>query len=119
MGNIEHRLPQIRADWQARGYSFDYWIDPPGQVWPGFTHPVDELLVLIEGELEISAAGRTFRPAVGEEVMIPAGVLHTVRNTGEACNRWCFGYRSSDTQDEAARGRSPRGATDSDATRKE
>ena len=39
--------------------------------------------------------GRTVRPAVGDEVLIPAGARHTVSNTGNTSNRWCFGYRQS------------------------
>ena len=91
----EMRLPEIRDDWARRGYSFEYWIDPPGQTWRDFEHAVDELVVLIEGEIEIGFAGRVLRPQVGEEILIPAGARHTVRNTGSACNRWCFGYKQS------------------------
>ena len=96
MPSLEHRLPEIRVDWARRGYSFEYWIDPPGQVWPDFVHDVDELVVLIEGELELEFAGSRMRPAPGEEVLIPAGTRHTVRNTGGAPNRWCFGYKTSE-----------------------
>ena len=95
MENIEHRLADIKADWARRGFGFEYWIDPPGQVWRDFVHEVDELVVLVEGEIELEFAGRTVRPSVAEEVLIPARERHTVRNTGEACNRWCFGYRRS------------------------
>jgi mannose-6-phosphate isomerase-like protein (cupin superfamily) len=91
--NIEHKLGEIRADWQRRGFGFEYWIDPPGQVWRDFVHDVDELVVLIEGEIELEFGGRIIRPGVGEEVSIPARARHTVRNPGDASNRWCFGYR--------------------------
>ncbi len=84
---------RITAEWEARGFSFDLWSDPPGQVWPGFVHERDELVMLLEGELELSFAGNTMRPAIGEELLIPAGARHTVVNVGRARNRWCFGYR--------------------------
>lgn len=93
MSNIEDKLPEIRSQWTQRGYSFEYWIDPPGQVWRDFRHDVDELVTLIEGEIEIELEGRRVRPRVGDEVTIPAGARHTVINTGDAPNRWCFGYR--------------------------
>ena len=93
MENLEHRLADIKADWARRGFGFEYWIDPPGQVWRDFVHDVDELVMLVEGEIELDLAGRTLRPAVGEEVLVAAGERHTVRNIGDACNRWCFGYR--------------------------
>ena len=89
---IEHRLQEIRAEWSRRGFGFEYWIDPPGQTWRDFVHDVDEVVMLVEGEIELEFAGRTIRPAIGEEVLIPARARHTVRNTGDACNRWCFGY---------------------------
>ena len=91
--NLEHRLPEIRADWARRGFSFEYWIDPPGQTWRDFGHRVDELLMLVEGEIELELDGRVMRPALGEEVLIGAGVRHTVRNVGGTSNRWCFGYK--------------------------
>jgi mannose-6-phosphate isomerase-like protein (cupin superfamily) len=86
---------RVRADWRARGYGFEYWIDPPGQVWADFVHDRDELLMLLEGEIELAVGDRVLRPAVGEEVLIPAGARHTVRNPGTAPNRWCFGYRQA------------------------
>lgn len=92
MANLEHKLGDIKSDWAGRGYSFEYWIDPPGQRWRDFAHEVDEVVMLIEGEIELDLEGRTVRPQVGEEVLIPARVRHTVTNTGDAPNRWCFGY---------------------------
>lgn len=83
----------VRADWEARGFSFEIWTDPPGQVWSGFVHDTDEITMLLEGEVEFSFGGETFRPGVGEELLIPAGVRHTVVNVGSTPNRWCFGYR--------------------------
>ncbi len=83
----------IRTDWEARGFSFELWSDPPGQAWSGFVHETDELVMLLEGEVEFSFAGEAIRPGIGEELLIPAGVRHTVVNVGAARNRWCFGYR--------------------------
>jgi mannose-6-phosphate isomerase-like protein (cupin superfamily) len=94
--NIEHKLLELKMAWTKRGYSFEYWIDPPGQVWSDFVHDVDELLVLVEGEIEIEFAGNRVRPNVGDEVLIPARTAHTVKNTGESANRWCFGYQIID-----------------------
>ena len=83
----------VTSDWSARGFSCDIWTDSPGQVWSDFVHATDELVMLIEGELELTCNGVTRQIAVGEEVMIPAGVVHTVRNTGRTTNRWYYGYR--------------------------
>ena len=86
----------IPQDWNARGFSCAVWIDPPGQVWDDYVHDTDELVMLIEGELELSFGGTTRRVAVGEEILIPAGVTHTVRNAGRTTNRWYYGYRRNE-----------------------
>ena len=93
MANIEHKLPEIRADWARRGYTFEYWIDPPGQIWRDFEHEVAELVMLVEGQIEIEFSGKSVRPGVGDEVLIPAHTRHTVTNIDNAPNRWCFGYQ--------------------------
>ena len=61
----------IERDWRARGFSCGLWVDPPGQVWEDYVHSTDELLMVLEGELELEMQGRTFRPKNGEEVLIP------------------------------------------------
>ena len=86
-------LEQVRADWQGRGFSCDVWTDPPGQVWADFVHAVDELVMPLEGALEIEMQGRRLRPKAGEVTLIPAGVSHTVRNPGRGRSRWYYGYR--------------------------
>ena len=90
---IDEKVPRIKVAWAQRGFSFEHWNDPPGRVWRDFVHEVDELVMLIEGEIEIELAGITVRPQLGEEVLIPAHTRHTVTNVGEVPNRWCFGYR--------------------------
>lgn len=83
---------QVARDWAARGFSCGLWVDRPGQVWADFVHEVDELVMLLEGEIALEMAGRTIRPGVGEEVLIPARTAHTVRNVGGVTARWLYGY---------------------------
>lgn len=85
---------KVKRDWAQRGFSCDIWTDPPGQVWSDFVHGTDELVMLFEGEMELSFEGKTLRPKIGEEILIPAGASHTVRNIGKTTNRWFYGYRS-------------------------
>jgi mannose-6-phosphate isomerase-like protein (cupin superfamily) len=80
-----------RAHWAARGYSCDLWIDPPEQVWH-FEHDVDELVLLLEGECQIDLDGRTVALQPGDELVIPAGTRHTVRNCGAGAARWLHGF---------------------------
>src|SRR5579871_3252454 len=53
------------------------WIDPPGQCWEDFTHATDELVTVLEGEVEFVIEGKVHRPAIGEELLIPAGKVHS------------------------------------------
>lgn len=83
----------IANSWQARGFNCGLWVDPPGQVWENYVHSVDELVMVLDGELELEMQGRMFRPHVGEEVLIPAEVSHTVRNVGATTATWLYGYK--------------------------
>ena len=76
---------ETATDWAARGFSCDVWVDPPGQCWDDFTHATDEVVKVIEGEIR--------HPAIGEEILIPAGALHSVRNIGGSTARWLYGYQ--------------------------
>ena len=89
---MQVNIEQVCWEWQARGYSCDIWSDPPGQIWANFVHATDELVMLLEGEFELEYASRCIRPQVGEEILIAAGVSHTVRNIGSSQNRWLYGY---------------------------
>src|SRR3989442_15844298 len=84
---------KIEMEWKARGFSCDLWVDPPGQVWEDYVHSTDELLMLMEGKLELEMQGKTFRPAVGEEGLIPARTNHSVRNIGGSTGRWPLGEK--------------------------
>jgi len=86
-------IEKVGSDWLARGFSCQSWTDSPGQVWADFVHDVDEVVMTIEGEVEFEFGGQVIRPQPGEELMIPAGARHTVRNIGNSTSRWMFGYR--------------------------
>ena len=83
---------ETAADSAARGFSCDVWVDPPGQCWDDFTHATDELVKVLEGAVEL-VEGEIRRPAIGEEILVPAGALHSVRNIGGSAARWLYGYQ--------------------------
>ncbi len=83
----------VAAEWRKRGFSCGLWVDPPGQVWADFVHDTDELVMIVDGTVEFEIAGVLHRPPAGEEVLIPAGARHTVRNTGTTESRWLYGYK--------------------------
>lgn len=84
---------RVEQDWNQRGFSCGLWIDPPGQRWEDFVHAVDELVMVLEGQVEFEVDGVASLPLVGEELLIPAGALHSVRNRGGGSARWLYGYR--------------------------
>jgi quercetin dioxygenase-like cupin family protein len=90
---VETKRATVTADWAARGFSCELWVDPPGQRWEGFTHTTDELVLVLDGVMEFEVEGRVVRPAVGEELLIPAGARHSARNVGGTTARWLYGYR--------------------------
>lgn len=83
----------IEQDWSARGFSCDLWVDPPGQCWEGYVHGVDELVMVVEGRVEFEIDGTAHHPEPGEELFIPAGAVHSVRNRGRTTARWLYGYK--------------------------
>ena len=50
--------------------------------------------MVIEGTLEFEVSGRIHRPQPGEELFIPRGAAHSVRNIGSTRATWLFGYNS-------------------------
>ena len=82
----------VGAEWAARGYSCDLFIDPPGREWNGFCHPTNELVTVAEGRLELVIGERRLTARPGDEVFIPKGDVHSVKNVHHATTRWLYGY---------------------------
>ena len=75
-----------------RGYSYHDFHDPPGQEWNDFVHQTQELVTVIEGRLELEIAGESLVAEPGDEVFIPKGAVHSVRNIDSGRTHWLFGY---------------------------
>jgi quercetin dioxygenase-like cupin family protein len=84
---------QIATDWASRGFSCDVWTDPRGQRWEDFRHATDELVIVLEDEMEFEIAGRVEHLQSGEELLTPAGAVHSARNIGKTTARWLYGYK--------------------------
>src|SRR5690606_6931873 len=50
---------------------------------PWHTHPVEEILILLEGEGECHTEASVERYRPGDVVIIPAGMLHSIRSVGQ------------------------------------
>ena len=83
----------VARDWHLRGFSFGIFEDPPGRCWKDFIHGQDELFMVLEGEVELELNGKAKIAGVGEEILIPSGTVHSVRNRGSTRSRWFYGYK--------------------------
>jgi quercetin dioxygenase-like cupin family protein len=55
----------------------------PGVEFPRHSHPGEELVYMVEGELEYQLDGRPpVRLTAGEVLFIPSGAIHGVKNVG-------------------------------------
>ena len=79
---------QIKTNWNDRNYSCDMFVDPPGQCWEDFTHSIDELVMVVEGKLEVEMQGSVFSSEIKKTVFIPAEVNHSIRNIGDKISKW-------------------------------
>jgi len=94
---MENDFPCDRAnvakDWHARGFSCGLWIDHAGREWSYQAQETDELFMMMSGELELEIGGKSIRPLVGEEIRIPTGIPHMIRNDKGKTARWLYGQR--------------------------
>ena len=43
--------------------------------------------------MEFEVGGQIHHPQPGEELLIPAGAVHSARNVGTTIAQWLYGYR--------------------------
>ena len=84
---------KIQVEWKDRGYTFGVYNDPPGHRWENYVHESDELFMVAEGKVEVQLGKKKWSPKVGEEILIPAGQKHSVRNVGRMTSKWFYGYK--------------------------
>lgn len=89
---IDVQEDAVLRHWEARGFHCGAWEDSPGEIWRNYIHATDELFMVLEGDVELELNGTTLRPQPGEEVLIPASVMHTLRNVGARPARWLYAY---------------------------
>ncbi len=82
----------VANEWKKRGYSCDEFVDPPGRTWTGFVHDCNELVTVIEGRLHMTIGDQECIAEPGDEIRIPKGALHSVRNSHLGITRWLYGY---------------------------
>ena len=82
----------VADDWRARGYSFGRFVDPPGQEWNDFVHDVNELVMVEVGQLCMTVGDQSFVVDEGDEVYIPKGAVHSLKNISKGVSQWLYGY---------------------------
>ncbi|MDR4464392.1 MAG: cupin domain-containing protein [Nitrospira sp.] len=93
-----HKFPtppdqeQIARNWEKRGYSCDLFTDPPGREWNDFVHTTNELVTVIAGKLRLTIGDEQLIAEPGDEVFIPRGVVHSVKNIAASMTYWLYGY---------------------------
>ncbi len=93
LNTVANERFNVAKDWHARGFSCGLWIDHAGREWSCHPHETDELFMMLSGELELEMQGQFIQPSVGEEIRIPAGVPHIIRNVRGKTARWLYGQR--------------------------
>ena len=82
----------VAADWRARGFTCAIFVDPPGRRWENFVHDCNEVVTVVDGRLEMEIAGATMLVDPGDEVFVPRGARHSVRNVHDGTSVWLYGY---------------------------
>jgi len=76
--NLKIERSEVEKDWYSRGLTRSLWIDHAYQAGGNDLHGTDELFMALAGELELEIEGRQFQQKIGEEILIPAHLLHPV-----------------------------------------
>jgi len=83
---------EVARSWRERGYSCDLFIDPPGREWNDFVHSTNELVTVMDGKLQLTIGAEELIAEPGDEVFIPKGVCHSVKNIFDRTTQWLYGY---------------------------
>ena len=77
---------EVSRAWSEQGYNCLTRTDPPGQDWRDVAHGSDEVLVVIEGGLEVEMHGVRYALQPGDEMFIPREAPYRIRNACDAGN---------------------------------
>ena len=82
----------VERQWRERGFSCDGFANPPGREWSDFVHACNERVTVVEGRLEMRVGEQLYVLEPGDEILIPAGTAHSVKNVHSGTTRWLYGY---------------------------
>jgi quercetin dioxygenase-like cupin family protein len=80
---VETRMLVSALNGAAQLCMLEQWIGP-GAAAPTHSHPVEEVLTVIEGEAEMWIDEQRMIVSAGQSLIVPAGRKHGFRNCGTA-----------------------------------
>ena len=80
---VETRMRVSAASGATQLCIFEQWI-APGNGAPTHSHPVEEVLTVLEGEAEMWLGEERAAVSAGQTFIVPAGRKHGFRNVGAA-----------------------------------
>src|SRR5882757_3480116 len=80
---VETRMLVSASNGAAQLCMFEQWI-APGAGAPTHSHPVEEVLIVREGEAEMWIDEKRAIVSAGQSLIVPAGRKHGFRNSGTA-----------------------------------
>lgn len=84
---------QFRDELHAEGFSRTYiWQDRPNAHYSDHTHPTLTAHVILDGEMELTAAGSATVYRKGERCDVPAGAVHSAKIGPHGC-RYLIGEK--------------------------
>jgi len=73
----------LRGELVGIGCNVFSWSDAPGATYTPHSHDHDETIVLVDGEITFTIAGRDYTLASpGDRLLLPAGTVHGARAGG-------------------------------------
>ncbi len=92
--NIELKIEKLKAEYQKKGFKCEITTSEPGEDWDSQEegHEAEEVYILLEGELELSLGGKTYRPAVGEVFVVPPHEPHNFKSNKFSRYYWIYDY---------------------------
>ena len=78
---VQTRMLVSAANGAAHLCIFEQWV-APGVGAPTHSHPVEEVLTVLEGEAEMWLGDQRVMVTAGQSLIVPAGRNHGFRNSG-------------------------------------
>ena len=87
-------IDELERNWTDREFSFSIGTIKSGDSVNEAVHDdKDELVFMEAGEYEFTIDNKTFMQEGGIEVLIPTGVIHSIKNIGPKDSKIYYGYK--------------------------